>query len=291
MDEALDLLWHEEGRPDAGRTDFHAAVNTARGRIRDLLGTQQPMVIPTSLITTGSTAMSSTSIYGASDPTSNGPRLRQTDTTQRDCLEHACALVAGEPFAGLRGTGRSRFARSCASSRERAGSTRRAARGRRSGRRRHRGAQSACAADSYDEAFARRLIRLQLDHGQREAADRSYRVLAVRLAELGTEPDDETDDLRVGHSTTRWFGMAARPTGPRSAVAPRVAIVDTERRWVRHPLRCQLAGSRATPRSAAGCIARSLLRKPARCWWRPRGNQEAARCGSLLAPGAPGRHD
>lgn len=229
MDEALDLLWHEAGRPDAGRTDFHAAVNSARGRIRDLLGTQQPMVIAyvadhyridadivdVDLWTFGSDLQRAA--------------LATDDVARRDSLEHACALVAGEPLAGVRGDWtepvREELRRRAvdalvqlAELRESAGQIDAAI----------EALQSACTADPYDEPLARRLISVQLNHGRKDAAERSYRVLAVRLAELDAEPDDETDDLLAGAPHDEVVGIAARRAGMNRA-APRVAIVDNER--------------------------------------------------------------
>jgi len=229
MDEALDLLWHEEGRPDAGRTDFHAAVNTARGRIRDLLGTQHPMVISY----VADHYRLDTDVVDV-DLWSFGADLQRAalasdDTTRRDCLEHACAIVAGEPLAGLRGHWaepvREELRRRAvdalvrlAELREGAGQIDAAI----------EALQAACAADPYEEALARRLIRLQLAHGRREAAERSYRVLAVRLAELDTEPDDETEDLLAGAQHDEVVNMAARRTGTNHAATSRVAIVDND---------------------------------------------------------------
>jgi len=227
MEEALDLLWHEEGRPDAGRTDFHAAVNSARGRIRDLLGTQEPMVI------------SYVADYYRLDADIVDVDLWQfgramqraaaatDEVTRRDALERACARVIGEPLAGIRGDWtesiREELRRRAvdalvqlAQLREDAGQVDAAI----------EALQSACTADPYDEALARQLMHVQIRHGRRDAADRTYRVLAARLAELDTEPDEETEELLEADDEV--IGVAAhRKRIPGSGHA-HLAIIDDE---------------------------------------------------------------
>ncbi|MGW2309060.1 BTAD domain-containing putative transcriptional regulator [Actinomadura luteofluorescens] len=49
--------------------------------------------------------------------------------------------------------------------------------------------------DPYAEPLYRSVMQLQAELGQPDAVHRTYRLLAARLADLDTEPDDETHRL------------------------------------------------------------------------------------------------
>jgi DNA-binding SARP family transcriptional activator len=57
--------------------------------------------------------------------------------------------------------------------------------------------ERACAIDPYCEDVYRRLMCQLVDMGRQDAALRVYRELELRVAELGVEPEEETEALMV----------------------------------------------------------------------------------------------
>lgn len=55
--------------------------------------------------------------------------------------------------------------------------------------------EQAIHLDPYAEPLYRTIMQLQLDLGHPDAAHRTYRLLTTRLADLDTEPDDQTEQL------------------------------------------------------------------------------------------------
>ncbi|HXA27677.1 MAG TPA: BTAD domain-containing putative transcriptional regulator [Candidatus Angelobacter sp.] len=223
MAEGLDILWHEEGAPDAGGGDFHSAVQTARGRLRDVLGREDVPIITYATdryrLETDTVTADAWRFRRELDRAALAPDA----TTRRAALERACAEVTGEPLAGMSWGWaepiREDLRRSAVDALVQLADLREAA-GEIDGA--IAALQSACYTDPYCEPLARQLMDLQVRHGRGGDAQRTYRVLATRLAELDVEPDDETEALLSGGPSVTAAQRAA--IGGRG----RLEIVDDE---------------------------------------------------------------
>jgi DNA-binding SARP family transcriptional activator len=204
MAEGLDLLWHEEGAPDAGSGDFHSAVQTARGRVRDLLGRDDVLVIGYAAdhyrLDTDIISADAWRFRRELDRAAIAPDAK----SRKEALEGACSEIVGEPLASV-GWGwaepvREELRRSAVDALVQLATLHETERDVDAA---IAVLQRACDIDPYCEPLACQLMQLQLRYGRRGAAERTYRLLASRLAELDVEPEDETEArLPTGSTAT-----------------------------------------------------------------------------------------